>query len=225
MTNEVGGIYKDLEILIGDTHNKELECRAYLKHARDLLVDVTTATYIDEAEEYRGHSGDSDYLIVCKAKDEAGLDSNKAYLWEVKAPQCYLFEQDTQNRVRPTKEFISAENQLLHYYEESKGSTQFREEFNITHPEDVKLGGIIIGCKGTWVKSRDYDQSKLERLYRRAIDLRRRHLYGRSGIKVMIWDHILDYLKPEEPIFKVEAEFGEAITIPKPNYTAVSSGG
>ena len=224
MANEISDIHKELKILIDDTSNKELECRAYLKYARDLLVDVTTATYLDEAEEYRGHSGDSDYLIVCQAKDEAGIDSNKAYIWEIKAPQCYLFEQDTQNRVRPTKEYISAENQLLHYYEESKGSTQFREEFNITHPEDVKLGGLIIGCKRTWVKSPDYSQSKLAKLYRRALDLRRRHLYGRSGIKVMIWDHILDYLRPEELPIKFHAEFRKAIKIPNPNYTVVSSG-
>ena len=39
MANEIGDIYKELEIVIDDTNNKELECRVYLKYARDLLVE------------------------------------------------------------------------------------------------------------------------------------------------------------------------------------------
>jgi hypothetical protein len=225
MANETENLHDALEALICDEKNKELECRAYLKYARDLLVDVTTATFLEEAEEYRGHSGNSDYLIVCRAVDAAGIETNKAYLWEVKAPQCFLFEHDTNNRVRPTKEFISAENQLLHYYEESRGSTQFRDEFRITHPDDVKLGGLIIGSKRTWVRGGNYDASTLARLYKRALDLRRRYLYGNSGIKVMIWDHFLDYLKKQEAPKPSGKVFNTSISIPEPNYTIVNSGG
>jgi len=223
MANGVVDVYKELKVLIEAENNNELKCRDYLKYVRDLLVDVTTASYIDEAEEYRGHSGDSDYLIVCKAKDEGGIESNKAYIWEVKAPQCYLFEFDTQNRVRPTRDFISAENQLLHYWEERRGCEQFREEFNITHSNDVKLGGLIIGCKKTWVKSGNYEPSILEKLYRRALNLRTNHLYGHSGIRVMIWDHILEFLEPKKAPIKKMIEFEKAITIPKANYMVVSS--
>jgi len=224
MINENKKLHDELKALISDQNNKEKECRHYLYYVRDLLVDVTSATFLDEAEEYRGHSGDSDYLIVCRAVEESGIESNKAYLWEVKAPQVYLFESDTKNRVKPTKEFISAENQLLHYFEESKGSTQFREEFNIIHPDDVKLGGLIIGSKKTWVKGGDYDEPTLNRLYKRALNLRTRYLYGHSGLKVMIWDHILRYFEKEEPPKPSGEFFRGPISIPSPNYTIVNSG-
>lgn len=225
MANETANLHDALGALICNTKNKELECRAYLKYVRDLLVDVTTATFLEEVEEYRGHSGDSDYLIVCRVVDAAGIEANKAYLWEVKAPQCFLFEHDTKNRVKPTEEFIYAENQLLHYYEESRGSTQFRDEFRITHPDDVKLGGLIIGSKKTRVRGGNYDVSTLDRLYKRALELRRRYLYGNSGIKVIIWDHFLDYLKKQEAPTPSSEVFTSSISIPEPNYTIVSSGG
>ncbi|MCJ7508282.1 MAG: hypothetical protein MUO85_06070 [candidate division Zixibacteria bacterium] len=224
MTNESTSLHDSLKALIGTSKHKEQECRAYLKYARDLLVDVTTATFLNEAEEYRGHAGDSDYLIVSKTVDEAGIESNKAYLWEAKSPQCYLFEHDTKSRVRPTKEFISAENQLLHYFEESRGSTTFIEDFNLTHPDNVVIGGVIIGCRRTWVRGGDYDELTLATLFTRALNLRKRYLYGRSGIKIMIWDHILDYLKKQESPRMRKVKFTEAISVPKPNYTIVSSG-
>ncbi len=219
-------LHAELSALIEDENHKEEECRQYLSHVRYLLVDVTSAEYVDEAEEYRGHSGDSDYLIVCSAIEGSGIKANIAYLWEAKAPQVYIFEHDTKNRVRPTKDFISAENQLLHYYEDCKGSDSFKEEFNITHRDNVRLGGIIIGSEKTWVKSKKYDDRQKEALYTRAINLRRRVLYGSSGIKVMTWDHILRFLAPREPLDRSpQAELPEPISIDRPNYTIVEGSG
>ena len=209
-------LHAELKVLIESESNKELECRKYLPYARELLVKVTTKEFLFEADEYRGHSGDSDYIIGCKACDEAGIKSNQAYIWEIKAPQCYIFEQDTKNRVKPTKEFISAENQLLHYYEESKGSNQFRSEFEITHPEHVKLGGIVIGSKKTLVKSTAYTEDLKSRLYTRALDLRRLYLYGHNGIKIIIWDTILDHLLETTPASKEFVKPEGTITIIKP---------
>jgi hypothetical protein len=225
MPNETNNLYDDLKKLIEDSRNRELECRAYLKYARDLLVDVTTASFYDEEKEYRGHSGDSDYLVVCRVIDGAGIEEIKSYIWEVKAPQCCLFEYDTKNRVKPTKEYISAENQLLHYYEESKGSTQFRNEFRITHPENVKLGGLIIGSKKTWVKGKKYDSSTSSRLFRRALDLRRMYLYGNSGIKIIVWDRILDYFLEKETMHPADVKLKSSISIPQSDYSFVSSSG
>ena len=158
-------LHAELVALMAKEGQNEIECRKYLPYVKELLVRVTPQEFLAEADEYRGHSGDSDYIIVCKACDEAGIQSNQAYIWEVKAPQCYVFEQDTMNRVKPSKDFISAENQLLHYYEESKGSDQFRDEFKITHPENVKLGGIIIGSKKTLVKTTNFSEEIAFRLY------------------------------------------------------------
>ncbi len=158
-------LHAELLVLMRNHGQKEVECRKYLRYAKELLVKVTPQEFRAEADEYRGHVGDSDYIIVCRACDEAGIQSNQAYIWEVKAPQCYVFDEDTMNRVKPSRDFISAENQLLHYYEESKGSDQFRAEFEITHPENVKLGGIIIGSKETLVRSTTYTQETAFRLY------------------------------------------------------------
>lgn len=196
-------LHAELLALMNSKGQTEIECRKYLSYAKELVVKVTPKKFLSQADEYRGHSGDSDYIVVCKGCDEAGIQSNQAYIWEVKAPQCYVFEQDTQNRVKPSKDFISAENQLLHYYEESKGSDQFRSEFEITHPENVNLGGIIIGSKQTLVKSKIYSEDTALNLYKRALDLRRRYLYGHFGIKVIIWDTILDHLRDAVPVSRV----------------------
>lgn len=191
-----------LALMENDTPN-EIECRKYLSYAKELFVKVTPIKFLAETDEYRGHSGDSDYIIACTACNEAAIQSNQVYIWEVKAPQCYVFEEDIKNRVKPSKDFISAENQLLHYYEESKNSDQFRSEFEITHPENVYLGGIIIGSKKTLVKSKTYSKDRAYLLYRRALELRQRYLYGFSGIKVMIWDAILNHLIEKKPVSTV----------------------
>ena len=188
----------ELESYIRDDNYKESECKKFLTYAIGILVDFTTSRIIDQESEYRGHSGDSDYLIVCARVDVAGQECIEAYVWEAKAPQCFLFEPDTKARVRPTKEFISAENQLLHYFDELKGSSQFREEFNITSPDNVKLGGIVIGCRDRLVKPNDYSVSKAKKLSKRAFEIRMRHLYKSSGIEVKTWDDILAYLKGGE---------------------------
>ncbi len=107
-----GHLHDELKALIDSDQHRELECRRYLKHAAGLLIDQTSHAIVHETSEYRGHTGNSDYVIVCRVRDVAGGgESVKAYLWEVKAPQCYLFQFDTMNRVRPTAELISAENQ------------------------------------------------------------------------------------------------------------------
>ena len=205
---DTSGLCTELQALISDIDHKEFECKEFLTHARDILVKATPSRYIDQESEYRGHTGDSDYLVVCATLDEAGQECIEAYVWEAKAPQCFLFEPDTRTRVRPTKEFVSAENQLLHYFDELQGSEQFREEFNITHHENIKLGGIIIGSRNRLVKSNSYSVSQTTRLFRRALNLRKRYLYGQSGIKVMTWDDILDYLKGGGPAQRQDVKQG-----------------
>lgn len=205
---DTSGLCTELQALISDIDHKEFECKEFLTHARDILVKATPSRYIDQESEYRGHTGDSDYLVVCATLDEAGQECIEAYVWEAKAPQCFLFEPDTRTRVRPTKEFVSAENQLLHYFDELQGSEQFREDFNITHHENIKLGGIIIGSRNRLVKSNSYSVSQTTRLFRRALNLRKRYLYGQSGIKVMTWDDILDYLKGGSPAKRQDVKQG-----------------
>lgn len=200
MTACAEGAYGALKKLIEETGKNEIKCRDYISLSRELFVPFTATTDIQHEEaEYRGHTGDSDLIVICD-QNSGGIISKQAYIWEIKAPQCYLFEKDNKNRVKPTIDFIKAENQLLHYYEECK-NPQFTSEFGISHPENVKLGGILIGNTKTLVRG-DYDQSTSIRLYKRALDLRQRYLYGHSNIKIMIWDDILNQLKKVDPITK-----------------------
>jgi hypothetical protein len=172
----------------------------------------TPHTFISEATEYRGHSGDSDYLVACLAHEFPG-DSPRVYIWEAKAPQCYLFERETKNRVCPTKELVKAENQLLHYYDESKGSAQFRDEFKIGREDDVRLGGIIIGTRSRLVKSRNYDPETSMTLALRALRIRSKYFYRENGIRVMGWDYLLDSLNPNPPVVGLAVELRDSLAI------------
>ena len=133
--------------------------------------------------------------VVCIANDFSGKPTRQVYIWEAKAPQYYLFKQETKTRVCPTKEFIEAENQLLHYYHEIKGSALFRRQFGILEEDDVKFGGIIIGSKSRLVKNKNCDQKTIDTLSSTALYIRELYLYGFHGIKAILWDTILDILK------------------------------
>jgi len=189
------GYYTELLSLIQAGENKELECREFLHFVKDALVRESVVDFVYVEKERRGTSGDSDYIISCKVRDETGVESIKAYIWELKAPQCYVYEKDTENRVRPTKELIQAENQLLHYYHEHRGSEQFRNEFGVTHSDNVLFGGIIIGCHDRRVRG-SYEEEKKRRLFEKALMIRKKYIYDPLHVRILHWDYVLDLLKP-----------------------------
>lgn len=187
--------HEKLKALIYAKRKKEHECRAYLKYAEDILFKRPGSGIACDIE-YRGHSGDSDYIITGLG-NESGCDVQLAVIWELKAPQCFLFEVDpkSSNRIKPTKELIEAENQLLNYYDELKNSGEFRDEFGITLPDYVRLGGIIIGSDKTLIRGK-IDDAKRDSSYRKA--LRCRKIFYGEKIDLLIWNTILDQLKPPE---------------------------
>ena len=109
-------IHANLKKLIEATVKKENECRKYLQYAKEALVRDTVLEFVYVETERRATVGNSDYIISGKIVDETGNECVKAYIWELKAPQCHIFEKDTENRLRPTIDLIQAENQLLNYY-------------------------------------------------------------------------------------------------------------
>lgn len=205
MTNSLGPALREL---IEDTRNREHQCREFLRYAKERLVRDTVKEFVYVEKERRGASGDSDYIISCKVCDETGVESVKAYIWELKAPQCFIFEKDTENRLRPTSELVQAENQLLHYYHEQRGSEQFRHEFGITHPDNVLFGGIIIGCRQRKVKG-DYEEGKKNKLFEKALMIRKTYLYESRQIRILDWDHILEFLSPSVPLQAQSVDIGE----------------
>lgn len=209
--------YSSLKRFIESTENKEHECREFLQHAKEALVKYTVVEFVYVETERRGAVGDSDYIISGKVVDEASVESVKAYIWELKAPQCYMFEKDTKNRLRPTEALIQAENQLLHYYHENKGSESFRNDFGVTHSDNVCFGGIIIGTHNRRVSGK-YEKAKKNKLFETALMIRKKYIYDPLNIRIMHWDYILDLLKPRtvpstQP--KREEEIGDRILDPE----------
>jgi hypothetical protein len=194
--------YDCLNSLMNETSHKEIECRAYLENTKEKLVKNPPDRFIRFEPEYRGHTSDSDLIITCEAVNDAGIRCIEAYIWEVKSPQCYIFEYDNNNRVKPTKDLISAENQLLHYYEEYKKSETFKQDFSISSSDNIHTGGIIIGQKDRLIKpnSRYNSEEKKNSLYTRAINCRKEHFYKASRIEFIIWNRILDLLSSDQPV-------------------------
>ena len=189
--------YEKLKALIDVTQsNKELECRDYLKYAKNLLFKESVIDFLYVETECRARSGDSDYVISGTTKDESGVECNKLYVWELKAPQCYIFEKDTENRLRPSIDLIKAENQLLNYHYELKGNDSIRKDFGVYHPDDVLLGGIIIGCDRTRVRG-VIEEPKRSIAYQKATNLRK-VLYRWGDIRLMTWDTVLIHIAPVE---------------------------
>lgn len=186
-------LYEELEALINSKENTELQCREYLKYTADVLFRESGIDIVCDAE-YRQHTGSSDYIVAGRGH-ESGSTCWRVYLWELKAPQCSLFVKDpnSKNRLFPSEELLKAENQLLNYYDELRESGDFRDEFKITHPANVCLGGIIIGSSKTKVKLDKESETRKDYLFEKA--WRCRKLFYKSEIRLMLWDNILDQLK------------------------------
>src|SRR3712207_1472707 len=94
--------------------HRERECQQYLIYAAKLLLPNSPTEIVAVTEE-RNYFGRSDFVIGADIRDGTNRIARHAFIWELKAPQCYLFEMDTNNRCRPTDDFLDGENQLLHY--------------------------------------------------------------------------------------------------------------
>ncbi len=194
--------YNQLRKLIQADGNKELECRAFLHHVKTALIPETVLEFVYIDKERRGNSGDSDYVLSVKVQDETGLQAVKAFIWELKAPQCYIFEKETENRLRPSKELIKAENQLFHYFHENKGDENFKRDFQIVHSDNIYFGGIIIGRHDRWVDGDFINVDKRNKLYEKALTIRKQYIYDRWNIRILTWDYILDLLKTNQVLLQ-----------------------
>ena len=188
-------LYQELRSIMDETGHQEIQARDYIEYAKDLFVDETPLEFFDLRVEYPTTNGGIDLLVPCLLEDDAGIQTRVVYVWEIKSPQTHIFCKDNNNRVKPTKELSKAENQLLHYFEECKQNQQFRTEFQITDPENVRLGGILIGKKETLVlPNQSYSEDHKKALYNKACNYRVKHFYRPSGIKLLTWDKVLNQL-------------------------------
>jgi len=188
-------LYDELRNLIDDGSNREQECREYLEHTRFFLFkELQVLDIVHWDAEYRLNSGDSDYVISGRVQEEGGVQCVRAYVWELKAPQCSVFRKETNNRLIPSDDLVKAENQLLHYYLEARGDNDFRSTFGVTDEDNVRMGGIIISSENRKV-SGVVEERRKEILYGKAMKARK-ILYAGTGIRLLLWDDILAQLRP-----------------------------
>jgi hypothetical protein len=187
--------YTSFESLVTGDKQVEIECGNYLHHAANLLIPQTTVSTTYQKEE-RNYFGSSDFIFAAQVISDQNTEETVAYIWELKAPQCYLLEpDDNANRFRPTKDFIKAENQLIHYVHHAQNDDNFRGRFNVLHTRNIRAGGIIIGRSADRIVHGLTNQSDIKKAYE-SLQIRQTMLYSSQGIRVFTWDRILAYVKP-----------------------------
>jgi len=182
-----------LRVFMQDAAKREVECQKFLQYANFLLAPPLSRV-VQVVREQVAMAGRSDYFLLCEVM-EVNL-RRKLILWEAKAPQLAPFEIVTQNRLIPSRALVEAENQLLYYFDEYRSSGQFLDRYELRHPDDVKLGGIIIGRDDNMVRrtgSTTIPNESLLQLASSAIRIRDEHFY-RGRIRLHTWDRIVQVL-------------------------------
>jgi hypothetical protein len=175
----------------------EAECGELLKNpeASSVLIPFGASPYFIDAE-IRTSAGDVDLIICANESLPGGQSRRLMYVWELKAPQHYLFYIETNGRASPTPEFYSAENQLIHYHAYLAGSEEDRRKSHILSKDDVLIGGIIIGSTQNFVDNRKLiPNDKANMLATSALEIRKRVLYKSECIGVKTWTMVLDSLR------------------------------
>jgi len=182
-------------LVTDETRRTELECRDYVHYAAFYLLPTRPIEVYTE-NEHRNFFGSSDFIVAARLRNDQGREENYAYIWELKAPQSFLFESDdNKNRFRPTLDFVKAENQLLHYYSEAEGNNNFRERYKVMNTKNIKIGGLIIGRSDRLAKglgSSPLDEQNVAK----ALSVRENYLYATYKIRILTWDAILKAVQP-----------------------------
>ncbi len=187
------------EALVGEpTVKRELQCRSYLIYAEQLLIEKTLRSTVQHLE-VRSYAGDADLILAADVLTDTGVSERVAFFWELKAPQCYLFEyDDNQHRCRPTPDLVKAENQLLHYVDEAVANENTRNRLGVRHRANIRPGGIIIGTQKSMLRApkhpRDVEMATM------ALRVRQERLYSAQGIRILLWDRVLDAVRPASVI-------------------------
>jgi hypothetical protein len=166
----------------------EIKCASLLKEIASVLLHPTEKCYYINSE-LSTTAGRLD-IVVIATSISAGITSNEAYIWELKAPQLKLFELECDSRACPTKDLYQAENQLLHYHKELKGNIDWQDKWDL-RSHNVKLGGIIIGRDNNLVKCVETRKKYAEILAKKVKQIREEYLYHHNQITLLTWDDVL----------------------------------
>jgi hypothetical protein len=85
-------------LVVEDKRHTEVDCEKYLATAADLLVQGSRAN-VNALQQDRNFFGSSDLTITASLLSDTMQVVDCAFIWELKAPQCYLMEfDDNKNR-------------------------------------------------------------------------------------------------------------------------------
>lgn len=189
-------IYTKLKTCVEFEGNQtERECAEWLVKAAEVLLPwgEDTITFVDA--EQISSAGYVDIIVIAESKTASGSTIKKAYVWELKAPQIFLFEKETKNRVRPTKDLYSAENQLLNYQNTISKDGAFLAKWGILRAEHIEFGGIIIGRETTFIDRKDMELIEAKGLADTAQEIREQIFYKAKNIKLWTWDKVLNSIQ------------------------------
>ena len=184
--------------LIADDSWRELDCRPFLSYIADLLCRETPNRLLRVGSEEPTRFGSSDYVVSAEIS-HGGISERVAYVWELKAPQVYLYEMDDNlRRFRPTADLVKAETQLLHYVSEYEDSKGFKEYYDLRPNSRILPAGIIIGRKDNFARigrkgANDMELDQLA-LAQNSHSIREFYLYRVAGIRLKTWDWVTESL-------------------------------
>lgn len=186
----------ELRSLLLSKEKNEIDCGKYLDHAVTYLLPKTPFSNIVTHREERSVFGSSDFIIAANFRGDTGKPERIAYIWEIKAPQCYLMTSDSnKTRFKPTTDLYKAENQLIHYVHEAKNNGVFRDKFGVGATGEVCAGGIIIGTDESIVSPTEKNS---EELAQASLNIRKEYLYRSTNLRIMTWSRILDWIESKE---------------------------
>ena len=197
MTEPTEPGHSPLRSLVYDNARQtERECQPYLAEIADVLCRETFQDVIMTGREEANRFGESDFTVSARVMVSRSVLKVTAYVWEVKAPQCYLYEFDeNRNRLRPTKELIKAENQLLHYASDFNDNRAFRNLYGLDAYARAVPAGILIGRDDRLVRpNRNFptDEARTLALFRQTSHIRDMFLYEPAGIRIRTWDWAIE---------------------------------
>jgi len=187
--------FSDFEALVKtNTGQTELKCGKFLHYAAALLLPGTPVKITMGAED-RNFFGSTDFVVSATLLDDQNNEIECAYIWELKAPQSYLFEfDDNANRCRPTLEFTKAENQLLHYVTQAQSDQLFRQRFGILDYRNIRVGGIVIGRSNDRMLKAATSEVDVKKA-KFSLSVRENIFYSAVGLRVLTWDRVLSFVK------------------------------
>lgn len=198
-TPQLSDVHELVNLLQADAQN-ELRCRDFLRCIPQHLCWERPRALLRIGCEEPGRFGSCDFVVSAEISHGAASE-RIAYVWELKAPQIYLYEMDRNvRRFRPTTDLIRAETQLLHYVADMEYNTLFRGYYLLHPTSKVLPAGIIIGREDRFARvgRRPVSEISLDQDYlaRASNQIRLDYIYNQANIRIKTWDWVLELITP-----------------------------